>query len=143
MCNDTVASQGLCDYFCGFLYDDGYTQGSEEGYSKGFEGGYSKGYDVGFLKGSDEGFAKGFEGGYSKGSDDGFAKGFEAGYKNGHDKGYYKGLYDADYPISYLINNQVLVIENVIFCVILIYIWLKWNKPQTEVVKRKTCYETF
>ncbi|KAK5797255.1 hypothetical protein F5H01DRAFT_418604 [Linnemannia elongata] len=127
MCNDTVASQGLCDYFCGFLYDDGYTQGSEEGYSKGFEGGYSKGYDVGFLKGSDEGFAKGFE----------------AGYKNGHDKGYYKGLYDADYPISYLINNQVLVIENVIFCVILIYIWLKWNKPQTEVVRRKTCYETF
>ncbi|KAF9116144.1 hypothetical protein BGX30_006023, partial [Mortierella sp. GBA39] len=75
MCNDTVASQGLCDLFCGFLYDDGYTQGSEEGYSKGF--------DVGFLKGSDDGFAKGFEEGYSKGVDVGFLKGSDDGFAKG------------------------------------------------------------
>ncbi|KAI9242338.1 hypothetical protein MVEG_00040 [Podila verticillata NRRL 6337] len=139
MCNDTVASQGLCSLFCGFLYDDGYTQGSEEGYSKGFDAGLLKGSHDGFAKGFEDGhkagYSKGFDAGFLKGSDDGLAKGFEAGYKSGHDKGYYKGLYDADYPISYLINNQVLVIENVLFCLLIIYFW--WNMRH----KRKG-YET-
>ncbi|KAK3813792.1 MAG: hypothetical protein JOS17DRAFT_449360 [Linnemannia elongata] len=133
MCNDTVASQGLCDFFCGFLYDDGYTQGSEEGHSKGFEEGHAKGFEEGHSKSFDEGYSKGFDVGFLKGSDDGFAKGYEAGYKSGHDKGYYKGLYDADYPISYLINNQVLVIENVLFCILLICFWRKWNMRYKHV----------
>jgi hypothetical protein len=128
MCNDTVASQGLCDLFCGFLYDDGYTQGSEEGFAKGFDVGLAQGAEEGYSKGFKAGYSKGFEVGFAKGSDDGFSKGFESGYKSGHDKGYYKGLYDADYPISYLLNNQVLVIENVIFCLVLLYIW--WNMQQ-------------
>ncbi|KAF9911824.1 hypothetical protein EC991_002127 [Linnemannia zychae] len=125
MSNDTVTAQGFCDLFCGFLYTDGFNQGAEEGFSKGRIEGYAKGYDVGFKQGGADGFAKGFEAGYSKGTNDGYAKGFEDGYKNGHNKGYYKGLYDADYPISYLINNQVLVIENALLAILLIYLY--WN----------------
>ena len=134
MSNDTVTSQGFCDLFCGHIYDDGYTKGSGEGYSKGFDVGFLEGSEDGFAKGfkqgSEEGYSKGFRVGFSKGSDDGYSKGFEAGYKSGHNKGYYKGLYDADYPISYLLNNQVLVIENVLFSLLLIYFWFNMRQKR-------------
>ncbi|KAF9428332.1 hypothetical protein BGZ94_002767 [Podila epigama] len=146
MCNDTVAAEELCDYFCGFLYEDGHAKGLEkglaQGYSKGYntgfqkgsDAGYARGYDAGFRLGTDEGFAKGIETGLRKGRDEGHAKGFAAGFKSGHDKGYNKGLYDADMPISYLLNNQVLVVENALFCILLLYYWM--------TIRRRKGYES-